>query len=197
MDVQSAPGRGCRITLAVAVGHEAPAERPIVVAMAQQAAVRRAERVPSRRLRAPVQVLLADDHAVMREGLRQLLEMEPDIRIVGEAVDGEAAVEMAHRLLPDVILMDIDMPKLDGVGATRLIHGDHPDIRVVGLSMFEDKERAQAMSEAGAVRYLSKSGRSADLIATILGCAEATTGGAPAAAAAGLTETVPDPHGSS
>jgi CheY-like chemotaxis protein len=187
VEVQSAPGQGSRITLSVAVGHEAPAERPIVVAMAQQAAARRADRVPSPRLLAPVRVLLADDHAVMREGLRQLLEMEPDIRIVGEAVDGEAAVEMAGRLRPDVILMDIDMPKLDGIGATRVLHGQFPDIRVIGLSMFEEKERAQAMSEAGAVRYLSKSGRSADLIAAILASADLPAGGARARAGAPAT----------
>jgi DNA-binding NarL/FixJ family response regulator len=73
--------------------------------------------------------------------------------------------------------MDIDMPALDGIGATRAIRRDHPDIRVIGLSMFEEKERAQALSEAGAVRYLSKSGRSADLIAAILACASGRTRG--------------------
>ena len=115
-------------------------------------------------------MLLADDHAVTRQGIRQLLGLEPDIQVVGEAADGEAAVEMAGRLLPDVILMDSSMPKLDGVEATRVIRRNHPDIRVIGLSMFEEAERAQAMREAGAADYLSKSGRSADLIAAVLSC---------------------------
>jgi len=171
MDVESAPGRGTRIVLTVAPGQPAPADRPIVAAMKQQAAARRAVPTPSPTLAAPVRVLLADDHSVMREGLRQLLEMEPDIRIVGEAADGETAVELAARVRPDVVLMDIDMPGLDGIEATRAIVRDHPEIRVIGLSMFEEKERARALSEAGAARYLSKSGRSADLIAAILACA--------------------------
>jgi two-component system NarL family response regulator len=131
---------------------------------------------------------------MMREGLRQLLEMEPDILIVGEAVDGEEAVEMAHRLQPDVILMDIDMPRLDGIGATRLIHSAHPEIRIIGLSMFEEKDRAQALGEAGAVRYLSKSGRSADLIATILDSTGLPSGGAHAARSEELADGVRDPR---
>jgi DNA-binding NarL/FixJ family response regulator len=106
----------------------------------------------------------------MREGLRQLLGLEPDIQIVGEAGDGQAAVELAGKLRPDVVLMDVGMPKVDGVEATRAIRRNHPDIRVIGLSMFEEKERAQALREAGAVGYLSKSGRSADLIAAVLAC---------------------------
>jgi DNA-binding NarL/FixJ family response regulator len=101
---------------------------------------------------------------------------------------------MAGRLRPDVILMDIDMPKLDGVGATRLIHASHPEIGVMGLSMFEERERAQAMSDAGAVCYMSKSGRSADLIAAILARAEAPAGDTRADAGGGLAEAVRKPR---
>lgn len=112
-------------------------------------------------------MLLVDDHTVMREGLKRLLGQEPDIEIVGEAADGDTAVELAGRLLPDVVLMDIGLPKLSGVEATRAIHRDHADIRIIGLSMFEEEERAQALRDAGAVAYLSKSGRPDDLFAAI------------------------------
>ncbi len=176
LEIDSAPGKGSRFTLTVAVAQTAMVERPIRAAAAQEAAGRRAVHSSSPRLRAPIRVLLADDHAVTREGLRQLLGLEPDIQIVGEAADGEAAVEMAGRLLPDVVLMDVGMPKLDGIEATRAIRRDHPDIRVIGLSMFEEKEQAEALLQAGAVTYLSKSVRSADLIAAILTLAEEPAG---------------------
>jgi PAS domain S-box-containing protein len=198
VEIYSAPGRGTRVTLTVKLGQTnvAPVQpnvldRPILAAMARQAAVRRAAWVSAPRLPAPVRVLLADDHAVMREGLKQLLEMEPDIQIVGEAADGEVAVEMADRLRPDVVLMDIDMPRLDGIEATRAIRRQHPETRVIGLSMFQEAERAQALSEAGAVRYLSKSGRSNELIAAILAC-----GQEPASTPAPREEPVEEPAGS-
>ena len=85
--------------------------------------------------------MLADDHAVVRQGLAQLLQKESDIEVVGAAADGQEAVELAARLLPDVILMDISMPKLNGVEATNTIHKDFPEIRIIGLSMFEKDER--------------------------------------------------------
>ncbi len=116
-------------------------------------------------------MLLVDDHVVMRQGLSHLLGMEPDIEVVGEASDGRTAVEMAGRLRPDVVMMDINMPGMDGIEATRLIHAQFPDVRVIGLSMFEEGERAQAMRDAGAVNYLTKSGPSDALVAAIRACA--------------------------
>jgi len=112
-------------------------------------------------------VLLADDHVVMREGLARLLGQEPDIEIVGQAADGQEAVDVAAKLLPDVILMDLSMPKLNGVEATRAIRNDYPDIRIIGLSMFEESDRAQALRDAGASDYLTKGGPPEHLIATI------------------------------
>ena len=111
-----------------------------------------------------ISVMLADDHAVVRQGMANLLGDEPDIEVVGEAADGQEAIKMAAKLLPDVILMDMSMPKLNGVEATRIIHNDWPDIRIIGLSMFEEADRAQAMRDAGAVDYLTKSGPAEALI---------------------------------
>ncbi len=115
-------------------------------------------------------VLLADDHVVMREGLARLLGQEPDIEIVGQAADGQEAVALAARLAPDVVLMDMSMPRLNGVEATRAIRNDYPEVRVIGLSMFEESDRAEALRHAGAAAYLTKSGPPQNLIATIRAC---------------------------
>jgi DNA-binding NarL/FixJ family response regulator len=92
----------------------------------------------------------------MRQGLRSLLEGEPGFEVAAEAMDGELAVQLAESLHPDVILMDINMPKLNGVEATRRIKHRFPEIAVIGLSMHEDPKLEQLMSEAGASAYLSK-----------------------------------------
>jgi len=118
---------------------------------------------PGRKIR----VMLVDDHAVVRQGIANLLRDQPDIEVIGEAADGQEAVELAARLLPNVILMDISIPKLDGVEATRIIHNDWPEIRIIGLSMFEEADRARAMRDAGAVDYITKSGPAEELIHVI------------------------------
>ena len=117
-----------------------------------------------------IRILLADDHAVMREGLARLLGQETDFEIVGQASDGQEAVELAGELLPDVILMDISMPRMNGLDATRVIHRQHPDISIIGLSLYQEEERAKAMLDAGAAFYLTKSGPPADLKAAIRSC---------------------------
>jgi len=114
-----------------------------------------------------ISVLLADDHAVVREGLKGVLGEEPDIQIVGEAAHGLEAVELAAELHPDVILMDVSLPLLTGVEATSAIHAAHPDIRIIGLSMLDDRVHAQEMRDAGAVEYVTKSAPSSELIAAI------------------------------
>ncbi len=111
--------------------------------------------------------MLVDDHAVVRQGMANLLGNEPEMEVVAEAADGQEAVELAARLLPEVILMDLSMPRLNGVEATRLIHNDWPGIRIIGLSMFEEADRAQALRDAGAVDYVTKSGPAKDLIRVI------------------------------
>jgi DNA-binding NarL/FixJ family response regulator len=112
-------------------------------------------------------VLLVDDHVVMRQGLSLLLAVESDLEIVGEASTGHEAVEKACQLRPEVVLMDYSMPGMDGVEATRLIHDRMPHIRVIGLSMFDEADRAQAMREAGAVAYVAKSAGPEVLLAAI------------------------------
>ncbi|MFA9478785.1 PAS domain S-box protein [Phycisphaerales bacterium AB-hyl4] len=114
-----------------------------------------------------IRVLIVDDHAVMRQGLGSLLEAEPDIEVVGQAADGIEAVAGVRQLCPDVILMDFSMPQMDGVEATRIIHAGQPHIRIIGLSMYAEEDRAKAMIEAGAAVYLTKTGQSHELLTAI------------------------------
>ncbi|MEN6506561.1 MAG: PAS domain S-box protein [Planctomycetaceae bacterium] len=114
-----------------------------------------------------IRVLLADDHAIMRQGLATLLEGEDDIQVVAEASDGQMAVDLARDTRPDVVIMDVSMPVLNGIEATRLIHRQAPASAVIGLSMHEDATIAAEMREAGAAAYLTKGGPSEDLISAI------------------------------
>jgi len=105
---------------------------------------------------AEIAVLIADDQRLMREGLATLLSLAPDIRIVGQAADGAEAIDLARRLRPDVILMDIQMPGTDGVAATQTIHLELPDTRVIILTTFDDDEYLLTGLRAGACGYLLK-----------------------------------------
>lgn len=101
-------------------------------------------------------ILLADDHALVRQGLRAISDGFPDMTVVGEAGNGVEAVKMAGELLPDVVLMDINMPGMDGVQATQQIKAAQPAIVVIGLSVNQSTQTIQAMMEAGASDFLSK-----------------------------------------
>lgn len=105
----------------------------------------------------PIRIVLADDHHVIRQGLRTLLESQDDIEIVGETSDGISTVEMARELSPDVVVMDVTMPDLNGVEATRQILSQAPNVHVLGLSMHEDRAIVSEMLRAGASAYLLKS----------------------------------------
>lgn len=112
-------------------------------------------------------ILLAEDHSLMREGLRTLLEQKEGFEVVGEAGDGERAVELALSLKPDVILMDIRMPKKSGIEATRSILLKLPETKVLGLSMHEDQEYVTEMLKAGGVGYILKDSPAAKLVEAI------------------------------
>lgn len=115
----------------------------------------------------PIKVLLADDHNVVRHGLRVLLEAESDITIVGEAETGRQALQLVLKLQPDVVVMDVAMPLLNGLEATRQILKEAPATRVLILSSYSDDEYVQQVTEAGAAGYLLKQTAAADLIRAI------------------------------
>lgn len=104
----------------------------------------------------PITVLLADDHRMVREGMRALLNMEDDVKVVGEAENGHQAVAFASKLCPDVVLMDISMPLLDGLDATREILLSTPSTKVIMLSAYDDKAYIKEAMAAGAAGYLIK-----------------------------------------
>ena len=115
----------------------------------------------------PIAVLIVDDHAVVREGLRAFLQLQDGIEVAGEAGDGEEAVEQAVALGPDVILMDLVMPRLDGVGAMRELRARVPESRVIVLTSFLDDERLLPAIQAGAAGYLLKNAEPAELARAI------------------------------
>jgi DNA-binding NarL/FixJ family response regulator len=114
-----------------------------------------------------IAVLLVDDHAIVREGTRELLEREPDIEIAGEAQDGEEAVLMALQTRPKVILMDISMPKINGIEATRIIKQKLPEAAILVFTAYDEDPYIFALLNAGAAGYLLKNVRSAELVRAI------------------------------
>ncbi len=114
-----------------------------------------------------ITILLADDHRLVRQGIRQFLEREPDFEVSGEASDGEEAVKLAKELKPDVIVMDIAMPEINGIEATRQIKKICPSVTVLILSAYDDDQFVFSLLEAGAAGYLLKSVRGRELIEAV------------------------------
>lgn len=105
----------------------------------------------------PIRVILADDHTITREGIRLLLEQKHRIRVIAQADNGRDAIKLTGKHRPDVVIMDINMPELNGAEATRRITADYPDVRVIALSMYSDKSYVTGMLSAGVSGYLLKS----------------------------------------
>jgi DNA-binding NarL/FixJ family response regulator len=112
-------------------------------------------------------ILLADDHAIIRQGLRLLLETQTDIEVVGEAEDGREAFELVRKLLPDVIVMDVTMPNLNGIEAARQIHSEFPEVKIIALSMHSNRRFVGDMLKAGAMGYLLKESLFDELVRAI------------------------------
>jgi len=181
MQIESAPGRGSQVTVWVPAGPAGSADSlrspqsAVVNAVAplRSAAETSRRRNPSlsKRIRGAanrkIRVLLVDDHAAVRDGIALQLQQQPDIEIVGEAADGASALNLVRALRPDVVTMDVNMPGMNGIDAARVIHAEHPRIKIIGLSMSEDSEQGAAMRNAGALHYLSKSVSLDKLLAAI------------------------------
>jgi NarL family two-component system response regulator LiaR len=141
-----------------------------------------------------IRVLLVDDHAVVREGLRAFLDLQEGIEVAGEAGDGSEGVAAAERLRPDVVLMDLVMPRLDGVGAMRELRRRLPDARVIVLTSFTDEEKLLPALQAGAAGYLLKNAEPAEL-ARAVRAAHAGEALLDPAVAARLLESIAEPAG--
>ncbi|MBU2548200.1 MAG: response regulator transcription factor [Proteobacteria bacterium] len=114
-----------------------------------------------------VKIILTDDHKIVREGLRTLLENEPGMEVVGEAESGRIAVQLARKLKPDVVIMDVSMPDLNGIEATAQILHEHADIKIIALSMYSDKRFVSGILKAGASGYLLKDCAFEELVTAI------------------------------
>ncbi len=176
MDVHSAPGRGSRLSLVVP--YAAAAAEPLKGPARTDApsAATSAKQVETAGGDKKIRILLADDHVIVRQGLAVLLRAQGDMEVVGEASHGDAVVTLVREKKPDVVLMDIDMPGMDGIEATRKIHREFPGIRIIGLSMFEADERAAAIKDVGAVGYVTKGSPSDTLLAAVRACVRRSMG---------------------
>jgi PAS domain S-box-containing protein len=163
--IESAPGRGSRFTLTVPLAFNRLDVPEDPAAAAQPGA----PEPPVSPQSGEIRVLFADDHKVMRQGLIKLVSGKPGIQVAAQAANGREAVERARQFRPDVVVMDISMPDMDGIEATRRIRAELPEVRVIGLTMHEDEQPAHAMRQAGAEAVVSKTASSAALLKAIYG----------------------------
>jgi PAS domain S-box-containing protein len=162
--IESEPGLGSRFTLKIPynIGKADELQRPANLEPTDAAAERACE-IGS----GVTRVLFVDDHKVMRQGLINLIGAQPGIDVAGEASNGKEAIDQVRQLKPDVVVMDISMPEMDGIEATRNIKAQWPEVRVIALSMFEDEHIARIMIDAGAEAFVSKTASSTELLKAI------------------------------
>lgn len=115
----------------------------------------------------PIRVLIADDHTLVRQGIRMMIEAQPDLQVVGEASDGNEAIRLAQELSPDLIVMDIAMPDMDGLEATHIIKHNQPDVKILAVTMHEGEDYFFKILAAGASGYVLKRAASSDLITAV------------------------------
>ncbi len=162
LNMESTPGAGTTATLELPLG--VWAERPEPHSKVSQlrrppaaaSVLETKARPESQLLEKTVRVLLVDDHAMMRQGLRSVLEAYSDVEIVGEAADGQEAIALVAERQPSVVLMDINLPKVNGIEATARIKSQYPEIKVIGLSVNAERENQEAMMQAGATKLITK-----------------------------------------
>jgi len=159
----SAPGRGTTITLGLPLATAVQAQ-----GVSAAATIGGRMRLTSTKTMSGVhRVLLVEDHAMVRQGLRVILEGFQDVSVVGEAADGFEAISMADDFIPEVVLMDVNMPKMDGIEATKLIKAKHPSTIIIGLSVNNSAQVIEAMTRAGAAAFLSKDAAAEELYEAI------------------------------
>jgi CheY-like chemotaxis protein len=162
--IESEPGQGSRLTLKIPynIGKAAERQRPECLEPTDAAAERTCEMGSG-----ITWVLFVDDHKVMRQGLIKLIGAQPGSDVAGEASNGKEAIDQVRQLKPDVVVMDVSMPEMDGIEATRHIKAQWPEVRVIALSMFEDEHITRTMINAGAEAFVSKTASSTDLLKAI------------------------------
>jgi len=172
LGVEAAPGEGCRIRMELPLEGAADdagarsVDSPLEPGAKPSPA---AKEEPSLAQGSGLRVMLVDDHRMLRDGLVGLLKNEPGIHVIGEAGDGREALELMPTLNPDVVVMDVSMPRMNGVEATRRLRAEYPHVRIVALSMHAEADLAAEMIAAGAETYVAKGGPASALIGAILG----------------------------
>lgn len=164
MAIRSAPGQGSRFTLKVPAKMDRANQEVLPTSTEKD---KSPIQLSTKTEAGSIRVLFADDHRVMRQGLIRLVAGKPNISVIGEAANGLEALDLSRQLRPDVVIMDISMPEMDGIEATRRIKGELPDVGVIGLSMHEDEHVSTAMRGAGAEEFLNKAASSAELLNAI------------------------------
>ncbi len=158
--IESSPGNGAALSLIIPFEPKVEIENEFIREINKEIKNNKTEEDK-------IRILVVDDHTVVRQGLTTLLSLHSDIEMVGEAGDGQEAVEKARQLHPDVILMDISMPGMDGIQATRIIHSEFPAVRIIGLSMHDKQDQSDQIIQAGASAYCMKDGSTDELLSAI------------------------------